>query len=100
MPRLYRTTKGPMERLMCDITYPNPVYFERPTERLTKHHLKIMLLERSEEAKRIISMFESMASANVENARLRDYINALHDFHNAADFYTAEAPGKPHLWEV
>jgi hypothetical protein len=36
----------------------------------------------------------------VENARLRAYINALHDFHNAADFYSAEAPGKPHLWEV
>ena len=89
-----------MEKILCEITYPHPVFFDRPSERLSKHHLKIMLLERSEEAKRIISMFESMASANVENARLRAYINALHDFHNAADFYSAEAPGKPHLWEV
>ena len=100
MSKQYRTLKGPMEKILCEITYPHPVFFDRPSERLSKHHLKIMLLERSEEAKRIISMFESMASANVENARLRDYINALHDFHNAADFYSAEAPGRPHLWEV
>jgi hypothetical protein len=45
-------------------------------------------------------MMERMAEANVENARLRDYINALHDFHNAFGFFTVEAPGKPHLWEV
>ena len=100
MPRLYRTINGPMERLMCDITYPHPVYFERPTERLTKHHLKIMLRDRAEEARRVISVLEHVAEANIENARLRDYINALHDFRNAAGFHTAEAPGKPHLWEV
>jgi len=100
MSKQYRTLKGPMEKILCEVTYPHPVFFDRPSERLTKHDLKIMLLERSEEAKRIISMFESMASANVENARLRDYINALHDFHNAAGFYSAEAPGKPALWEV
>lgn len=98
--KLYRTTKGNMERIMCDITYPHPVYFDRPTERLTKHHLKLMLCERAEEAKRIIDMMERMAEANVENVRLRYYINALHDFHNAFGFFTAEAPGRPHLWEV
>ena len=100
MSKVYRTLKGEMDKILCDITYPHPVYFDRPSERLAKRDLKAMLHERAEEAKRIISMLESMAEANVENARLRDYINALHDFHNAADFYTAEAPGKPHLWEV
>lgn len=100
MSKIYRTLKGEMEKLLCDVTYPHPVYFDRPSETMTKHHLQIMLLERCEEAKRIISMIESMADANVEKARLRKYINALHDFHNAADFYSAEAPGKPHLWEV
>jgi hypothetical protein len=100
MSKVYRTTKGDMEKILCDITFPNPVYFDRPSERLSKHHLKIMLHERAEEAKRIIDMMEHMAEANVENARLRDYINALHDFHNAFGFFSAEAPGKPHLWEV
>jgi hypothetical protein len=100
MSKVYRTVKGETDKILCDITYPHPVYFDRPSERLTKHHLKLMLHERAEEAKRIISMLESMAEANVDNARLRQYINLLHDFHNAADFYTAEAPGKPHLWEV
>ena len=98
--KLYRTTKGEMERIMCDITYPHPVYFDRPSKRLAKHDLKVMLHERAEEAKRIIDMMERMAEANVENARLRDYINALHDFHNTFGFFTVEAPGKPHLWEV
>jgi hypothetical protein len=100
MSKVYRTTKGDMEKILCDITFPNPVYFDRPSERLSKHHLKIMLHERAEEAKRIIDMMEHMAEANVENARLRDYINALHNFHNAFGFFSAEAPGKPHLWEV
>ena len=100
MSKTYRTTKGPMNKVMCDIKYPHPVYFDRPSERLAKRDLKALLHERAEEAKRIISMLESMAGANVDNARLRQYINVLHDFHNAADFYTAEAPGKPHLWEV
>jgi hypothetical protein len=100
MSKVYRTTKGDMDKILCDITFPNPVYFDRPSERLSKHHLKIMLHERAEEAKRIIDMMEHMAEANVENARLRDYINALHDFHNAFGFFSAEAPGKPHLWEV
>ncbi len=98
--KLYRTTKGEMERILCDITYPHPVYFDRPSKRLAKHDLKVMLHERAEEAKRIIDMMERMAEANVENARLRDYINTLHDFHNAFGFFTVEAPGKPHLWEV
>jgi hypothetical protein len=98
--KLYRTTKGEMERIMCDITYPHPVYFDRPSKRLAKHDLKVMLHERAEEAKRIIDMMERMAEANVENARLRDYINVLHDLHNAFGFFTAEGPGKPHLWEV
>jgi hypothetical protein len=98
--KLYRTTKGEMERIICDITYPHPVYFDRPSKRLAKHDLKSMLHERAEEAKRIIDMMERMAEANVENARLRDYINALHDFHNAFGFFTVEAPGRPHLWEV
>ena len=100
MSKTYRTNKGEMDKLLCDITYPHPVYFDRPSERLSKYHLKLLLHERAEEAKRIISMLESMAEANVDNARLRKYINVLHDFHNAADFYSAEAPGKPHLWEV
>ena len=98
--KLYRTMKGEMERILCDITYPHPVYFDRPSERLTKHDLKAMLHERADEAKRIIDMMERMAEANVENARLRYYINALHDFHNAFGVFTAEAPGRPHLWEV
>jgi hypothetical protein len=92
--------KGEMERILCDITYPHPVYFDRPSKRLAKHDLKVMLHERAEEARRIIDMMEGMANANFENARLRDYINALHDFHNAFGFFTVEAPGKPHLWEV
>jgi hypothetical protein len=100
MSKVYRTIQGDMDKILCDITFPNPVYFDRPSERLSNHHLKIMLHERAEEAKRIIDMMEHMAEANVENARLRDYINALHDFHNAFGFFSAEAPGKPHLWEV
>ena len=98
--KLYRTTKGEMERILCDITYPHPVYFDRPSKRLAKHDLKVMLRERAEEARRIIDMMERMADANVENARLRDHINTLHDFHNAFGFFTTEAPGRPHLWEV
>ena len=100
MSKVYRTIRGDMDKILCDITFPNPVYFDRPSERLAKRDLKVMLHERAEEAKRIIDMMEHMAEANVENARLRDYINALHDFHNAFGFFSAEAPGKPHLWEV
>jgi hypothetical protein len=96
----YRTTKGEMERILCDITYPHPVYFDRPSARLTKRDLKSMLHDRAEEVRRILDMMESMAEANVENSRLRDYINALHDLHNAFGFFSAEGPGKPHLWEV
>jgi hypothetical protein len=92
--------KGEMARIVCDSKYPHPVYFDRPSERLAKRDLKAMLHERAEEARRIIDMMEGMANANVENARLRDYINALHDFHNTFGFFTIEAPGKPHLWEV
>jgi len=98
--KLYRTMKGEMPRFICDSTYPHPIYFDRPSERLAKRDLKAMLHERAEEARRIIDMMEGMADANVENARLRDYINTLHDFHNAFGFFTVEAPGKPHLWEV
>lgn len=100
MTKQYITTKGVQDKLWCDLHYPHPVYFDRPTERMPKRELQAMLHERAEEAKRIIEMMESMADAKVENERLRDYINALHDLHNAFRFFTAVGSGRPHLWEV
>ena len=95
----YITTRGIQCKLMCDVTYPNPVYFDRPDKRLSKHHLQTMLKDRADEARRIIDLLESMSDAGITNKRLMDAINVLHDFRVSVGIHSGEGAGKPHLWE-
>jgi len=99
MSKRYITMSGVQDKMWCDMKYPHPVYFNRPSDRMPKRELKAMLAERIEEARRMIDFLERLAAVDVENERLRHAINALHDFRNAIGIFTAEAAGVPHLWE-
>lgn len=100
MSKRYITTKGEMDKMWCDLHYPRPVYFDRPTERMPKRELCAMLAEHVAEARRVIDLLESLGEHGAENQRLRDAINALHDFRNAVGIFSASGAGMPHLWEV
>jgi hypothetical protein len=99
MSKRYITMSGVQDKMWCDMKYPHPIYFDRPNNRMPKRELKAMLALRIDESRRMTELLERLAAIDVENERLRNAINALHDFRNAMGVFTAEAAGMPHLWE-
>jgi hypothetical protein len=84
--------------------FPEPIFFDRATEKMSSDEIKRLVLRNVREMRRWLDRSEDLANGKVNGRVTKKHLvleaNQIHDLRVSMNVQTAYGPGTAGLWEV